>query len=89
MSRRGLRAAPLCLALVILGAFATLAHAAEWAPNTAYSAGTFVTYQGPSYKCLQSHTSLVGWEPPNAPALWQLQSGTPCLLYTSPSPRDS
>jgi chitinase len=27
-----------------------------------------------AYRCLQSHTSLVGWEPPNVPALWQLVS---------------
>src|ERR1700722_2038412 len=29
------------------------------------------------YKCLQAHTSQVGWEPPNVPALWQRVSGTP------------
>ena len=48
----------------------TVADAAEWAPNTYYPTGTVVTYQGPSYSCLQAHTSQVGWEPPNAPALW-------------------
>ncbi|WP_374223055.1 carbohydrate-binding protein, partial [Streptomyces sp. FH025] len=21
--------------------------------------------------CLQAHTAMVGWEPPNVPALWQ------------------
>ncbi|WP_349290090.1 carbohydrate-binding protein [Thermoanaerobacterium thermosaccharolyticum] len=26
-----------------------------------------------TYKCIQAHTSLVGWEPPNVPALWQVQ----------------
>jgi chitinase len=76
----------LCLVLALFGAFTTLAQAAEWAPNTAYTAGNLVTYQGPTYKCLQSHTSLVGWEPPNAPALWQLQSGTPAPTAT-PTPR--
>jgi chitinase len=45
----------------------------EWVPNKAYNAGDVVTYNNKSYKCLQSHTSLVGWEPDNAPALWQLQ----------------
>jgi hypothetical protein len=35
--------------------------------------GAIVTYGGGSYRCLQAHTSLVGWEPPNAPALWALQ----------------
>ncbi|WP_157250003.1 M28 family peptidase [Nonomuraea typhae] len=43
----------------------------EWAPYTSYTAGTTVSYQGTNYRCLQSHTSLPGWEPPNVPALWQ------------------
>ncbi len=42
-----------------------------WAPNTFYAVGATVTYGGLSYRCVQAHTSQVGWEPPNAPALWQ------------------
>ncbi|BCJ46013.1 dioxygenase [Actinoplanes ianthinogenes] len=42
-----------------------------WAPNTAYPAGAQVTYGGVTYRCLQGHTSMAGWEPPNVPALWQ------------------
>jgi chitin-binding protein len=42
-----------------------------WAPNTAYASGAQVTYGGSSYRCLQAHTSLTGWEPPNAASLWQ------------------
>ncbi|MFD9944355.1 carbohydrate-binding protein [Nonomuraea sp. NPDC059023] len=42
-----------------------------WAPWTAYSAGATVTYDGASYRCLQSHTSQPGWTPPVVPALWQ------------------
>ncbi|PHO08031.1 glycoside hydrolase [Thermoanaerobacterium thermosaccharolyticum] len=45
----------------------------EWAPNTYYKIGDLVTYNGITYKCIQAHTSLVGWEPPNVPALWQVQ----------------
>ncbi|GAA3683269.1 M4 family metallopeptidase [Nonomuraea antimicrobica] len=41
-----------------------------WAPYTAYAAGDVVTYEGVSYRCLQGHTSLPGWEPPGVPALW-------------------
>jgi chitinase len=41
-----------------------------WAPYTAYTIGQVVTYAGKSYSCRQSHTSLPGWEPPNALALW-------------------
>lgn len=42
-----------------------------WAPNTAYAVNALVTYNARDYKALQAHTSLVGWEPPNVPALWQ------------------
>lgn len=43
----------------------------SWAPGTAYRAGDRVTYGGASYQCLQAHTSMTGWEPPNVPALWR------------------
>lgn len=46
-----------------------------WAPNTAYAANDTVTYNGSTYTCLQAHTSLVGWEPSNVPALWQKGGG--------------
>jgi chitodextrinase len=42
-----------------------------WVAGHAYKAGDQVTYSGVTYKCLQAHTSQVGWEPPNVPALWQ------------------
>lgn len=42
-----------------------------WQANHAYAVGNNVSYQGLNYRCLQSHTSQVGWEPPNVPALWQ------------------
>jgi chitinase len=41
-----------------------------WAPNHAYAVGDRVSYGGHNYQCLQAHTSMVGWEPPNVPALW-------------------
>lgn len=68
------------LVLVFSLLFASAADAApqsqiaEWQPNTAYLAGALVTYNGQTYQCLQSHTSLTGWEPPNVPALWKLTS---------------
>lgn len=43
-----------------------------WAPNTSYAVGTKVSYNGSVYECRQNHTSLPGWEPANAPALWLL-----------------
>jgi chitin-binding protein len=42
-----------------------------WAAGTAYAVGSTVTYGGATYRCLQAHTALPGWEPPNVPALWQ------------------
>ncbi|WP_083189155.1 glycosyl hydrolase family 18 protein [Paenibacillus sp. KS1] len=47
--------------------------ASPWAPNTAYKTGDLVTYGTDTYQCVQGHTSLVGWEPPNVPALWSKQ----------------
>lgn len=46
-----------------------------WAPNISYVAGDTVTYNGVTYQAIQSHTSLVGWEPSNVPALWGAVSG--------------
>lgn len=42
-----------------------------WAAGTPYTAGTTVTYGGTTYRCLQSHTALPGWEPAGTPALWR------------------
>ncbi|SEF28534.1 chitin-binding protein [Amycolatopsis pretoriensis] len=44
-----------------------------WAAGTAYKVGDTVTYNGVSYRCIQPHTAIAGWEPPNTPALWQRQ----------------
>lgn len=41
-----------------------------WAPGVSYNIGDEVTYNGVAYQCRQAHTSMVGWEPPNVPALW-------------------
>ncbi|ANZ38034.1 cellulose-binding protein [Lentzea guizhouensis] len=42
-----------------------------WAANTSYATGAQVTYGGSTYRCRQAHTSLTGWEPPNAASLWE------------------
>jgi len=42
----------------------------EWAAGTTYAVDDEVTYQGTTYRCIQSHDAIVGWEPPNVPALW-------------------
>ncbi|PAD74106.1 MULTISPECIES: carbohydrate-binding protein [Paenibacillus] len=56
-----------------------------WAPNTAYAVNDTVTYNGSTYTCLQAHTSLVGWEPSNVPALWQRGGGGTTPPTTPPA----
>src|SRR5690242_15556307 len=58
----------------------------NWAPNTAYAVGALVMYQNVEYKCIQAHTSQVGWEPPNVPALWTPVSGSPTPTPTPTPP---
>jgi chitinase len=58
----------LLLSLLLIGVSAQQIPA--WAPNTFYTVGTRVSYQSSVYECRQSHTSLVGWEPPIVLALW-------------------
>ena len=61
----------------------TVMAASPWAANTAYKVGDQVTYNGSTYQCIQSHTSQVGWEPPNVPALWGLVTGGPTPTATT------
>jgi chitinase len=78
MQRWWLRVALCVLVCLAVAPSAHAQTAPAWQPNTAYSSGTLASYGGSTYRCLQSHTSLTGWEPPNAAALWQLQAaGTP------------
>jgi chitinase len=43
-----------------------------WAPNTSYTAGQIVTYNGSNYSCVQSHSSIITWEPSiHTQALWR------------------
>src|SRR5258708_3217306 len=81
----------LSLVIVIVFCLAPVAASAQtvpnWAPNTAYSIGALVMFNGQEFKCIQAHTSQVGWEPPNVPALWQPVSGTPSPTPTpAPTP---
>ncbi|MEF2967783.1 carbohydrate-binding protein [Paenibacillus sp. M1] len=70
--------------LVVLAVFLSIfsvvlpvsaADRGAWAPNTAYAVNDTVTYNGSTYTCRQAHTSLVGWEPSNVPALWEKGGG--------------
>jgi hypothetical protein len=44
-----------------------------------------VTYAGNTYRCLQAHTAIVSWEPPNAPALWLLLDTSAPTLTPTPT----
>jgi chitin-binding protein len=48
----------------------TPAPGGTWTAGRAYQVGDQVTYGGAAYRCVQAHTALPGWEPPNVPALW-------------------
>lgn len=54
-----------------------------WADGVDYAVGDEVAYpdeNGALYTCLQAHTSLTGWEPPNVPALWQAKNAQGMFL---------
>ncbi|MER7111631.1 trypsin-like serine protease [Streptomyces sp. NPDC000229] len=42
-----------------------------WAAGKVYHVGDQVTYDGVSYRCLQTHQAQPGWRPPGAVGLWQ------------------
>ena len=42
----------------------------EWASDTDYTAGYKVQRGGKLWRCIQAHTSQIGWEPENAASLW-------------------
>ncbi len=65
------------------GAAPARADRGAWAPGVAYAVNDTVTYGGSTYKCLQAHTSQIGWEPPNVPALWQLTTAGPTATRTN------
>src|SRR5947207_8676653 len=69
-------AAVVVVSLFAITLVALAADRGAWAPNVAYAVNDTVTYNGIVYYCIQAHTSQVGWEPPNVPALWGVV-GTP------------
>ena len=50
-----------------------------WQAGVDYALGDSVFYpdeNGAEYVCMTAHTSQIGWEPPNVPALWQKKTST-------------
>lgn len=44
----------------------------QWVAGEAVEVGEQRIYEGVTYQVIQAHTTLVGWEPPNVPALWSV-----------------
>ena len=74
---RSARMATAALFLLLVPALAAAADRGAWAPGVQYVVGDIASYGGKGYDCRQSHTSLVGWEPPNVLALWLERTGNP------------
>ena len=47
-----------------------LAFYPEWASDTDYTVGYKVQRRGRLWRCMQAHTSQIGWEPENVASLW-------------------
>lgn len=60
----------------------------EWAADVDYTAGYKVQRGGRLCRCLQAHTSQVGWEPENTPALWEYINETHAGTLADPVPYD-
>lgn len=41
-----------------------------WVAGVAYEVDQRIRYEDKLYRCVQAHTSQIGWEPPTVPALW-------------------
>ena len=41
-----------------------------WAAGQSVAIGALRSYSGQTWRVIQAHATLVGWEPPNVPALW-------------------
>lgn len=65
-----------------------VAYYPEWAAGQDYTAGYKVQYGGKLWRCLQAHTSQTGWEPNNAPALWEQINETHAGTLDDPIPYD-
>ena len=60
----------------------------EWTPGTAYTVGYKVQKDGKLWRTVQAHTSQTGWEPENAPSLWEQINETHAGTLDDPIPYD-
>lgn len=59
-----------------------------WTAGMAYEAGFKVQRGGKLWRALQGHTSQSGWEPENAPSLWEQINETHTGDLSDPIPYD-
>lgn len=52
----------------------------SWAAGVAYVVGDRRKYDGKLYRCVQTHTSQEGWEPPVTPAMWTRTGADPAVI---------
>lgn len=60
----------------------------KWAVGIAYEAGFKVQHNGKLWRVLQAHTSQDGWQPENAPSLWEQINETHSGTIDDPIPYD-
>lgn len=58
----------------------------EWKPDTTYEAGYKLRRNGKVWRVRQEHTSQTGWEPENAPALYEEINETHAGTLDDPIP---
>ena len=58
----------------------------EWAAGTQYAVGFKARRNGKLWRTIQAHTAQVGWEPENAPSLWERINETHTGELTDPVP---
>ena len=54
-----------------------------WTGGTIYNIGDRVSFNGKIFEARQTHTSQVGWEPPNVLSLWQLPTPTGITFWAT------
>lgn len=57
-----------------------------WVVGTEYAVGHKIQYGGKLWRVLQTHNSQTGWEPENAPALWEQINETHSGAVDDPIP---
>lgn len=57
-----------------------------WSENDTYLVGHKVQHDDKLWRCIQAHTSIVGWEPDVAPSLWEQINETHSGTITDPIP---